>query len=598
MKKSMILCLVAAGMAAIGCNQNESIPVVPEGGRIVTVRAVSAPLTDGTKVLADDAGKFTWEKGDAIGVWTGSALTKFTLDDDCDGQAEGTFTGTLPEGGVIDENSYAVYPYDYVTVEGTTAKLNVNSGFWARQAPARLVPMYAKAGTGHTDGFVFKHLGAVARFSIENLPEEIIAIYLEIYPGTPRQFWAKNGTTADLTADDPQWTGTGDEGYAFAIPEGEASHEKLDVYVPVIPGEYSDQMTLKVKLFKDSGASEVNEYTKIGGLGSKSTTYTRGQLLSMPTIQYPSPYPEHLYIYFWAWEDPNNAKEMTSEGKGIYTWTGEVPEWQFKFLTTLGEYWTGYFRDGAASDYWTLKEGGDECMFQLHDQGMGPGTYTFTVNLKTMKVTVTKPLPERLFIDTWEWGDGTKAKEMTALGGGKFTWEGILPRWNMKFTTSNATPDDYWTGYFRDGAASDYWTLKDTDEQTMFSIGDKGYRDGWFTVNVDLNTLKVEVIPHLWLIGAFSWGWTLAEAEEMTWDSATRTFSWTGQLYQGAFKFLVVNTDWYGYWRNSTEDNYWLAGENDAGDPQFDIAHDGLEAGVYTVTFHLDTKAVTVTPAS
>ena len=119
-----------------------------------------------------------------------------------------------------------------------------------------------------------------------------------------------------------------------------------------------------------------------------------------------------------------------------------------------------------------------------------------------------------------------------------------------------------------------------------------------FTVNVDLNTLKVEVIPHLWLIGAFSWGWTLAEAEEMTWDSATRTFSWTGQLYQGAFKFLVVNTDWYGYWRNSTDDNYWIAGEADAGDPQFDIAHDGLEAGIYTITFNLDTKVVTVTPAS
>ena len=287
MKKSIILCLVAAGMAAIACNTKESVAPAPEGGRVVTVRAVSAPLTDGTKVIADDAGKFTWEEGDAIGVWTGSELTKFTLDATSAGEAEGTFTGTLPAGGAIDENSYAVYPYDYVTVEGTTAKLNVNSGFWARQAPARLVPMFAKAGTGHTSGFQFKHLGAVARFSIENLPEEIIAIYLEIYPGTPRTIWAKNGTTADLSAAEPQFAGTGDEGYAFAIPSEAASYKKLDICVPIIPGEYSDQMTMKVKMFKDTGASEVGSYTKVGRLGSKSTTYSRGQLLSMPAIVFP-----------------------------------------------------------------------------------------------------------------------------------------------------------------------------------------------------------------------------------------------------------------------------------------------------------------------
>ena len=596
MKKIMILCLVAAGMAAIGCTKKDNLPAGNANPRIVTVRAGADPLT---KIAADESGKFTWEKGDAIGVWTGSSLTKFTLKDECDGQAEGQFIGELPSGGAIDETSYAVYPYDYVTVEGTTAKLNVESSLTQRNAPARLVPMYAKAGTGHTTGFSFKHLGAVAKLSLEDLPEDIISIYLENTSGTPRQLWCKDGITADLTAEEPKWTGTGDEGYAIAVPAGEASHQKLDLYVPVVPGTYSSEMKLNVKLYKDSGSSEVSGYTKTGNWGSKSTTFTRGQLLSMPTIKYTSPYPEHLYIYFWAWEDPNNAKEMTNEGNGIYTWTGEAPEWQFKFMTTLGEYWSGYFRDETATDYWTLKEGGEECMFMLHDKGMGSGTYTFTVNLNTMKVTVAKPLPEHLFIDTWEWGDGTAAKEMTSLGGGKFTWSGILPRENMKFTTSNASPDDYWTGYFRDPDATDYWTLKDTNVQNMFSVQDDGFRDGWFTVNVDLNTLKAEIIPHLWLIGAgCNAGWDLTKAEEFTWDAATRTFTWTGQMWQGVFKFLVLNTDWYGYWRNSTEDNYWLAGENDSGDPQFDIAHDGLEPGIYTLTFNLDTKVVTVTPAS
>ena len=321
-----------------------------------------------------------------------------------------------------------------------------------------------------------------------------------------------------------------------------------------------------------------------------------------PTPPGPS-YPEHLYIYFWAWEDATNAQEMTRISDGVFSWTGECNPWEFKFLTANGkseDYGTGYSRDASAADYWTMMPtvGGDDPTFKLGDVGESAGTYTITADLTTMKVSYVKqaaPLPTRLFIDTWGWGDGTKAKEMTALGDGKFTWEGILPQWNMKFTTSNASPDDYWTGYFRDPEATYYWTLKETATQVMFGVGDVGFRDGCFTVNVDLNTLKAEVIPHLWMIGAgCDAGWDLSKAEEFTWDAEARTFTWTGQMYPGPFKFLVTNTDWYGYWRNSTEDNYWIAGVNDKDDPQFDIAHDDLEAGVYTVTFNLDTKIVTV----
>ena len=608
MKKYGILCLVAAGMAAIGCNQKET-PAVPEGGRIVTVQAVSAPLT---KVLADENGAFTWEEGDAIGVWTGSELTKFTLDASSAGQAKGTFTGTLPAGGAIDENSYAVYPYDYVKVSGTTATLEVPSGTGVREAPVRLVPMYAKAGTGHSQGFAFKHLGAVARFSIENLPEEIISICLECSPGSPRQLWCKNGTTADLTADDPQFTGTGDEAYAFAIPEGEASHEKLDVYVPVIPGAYSNEMKLIVKLFKDSSASEVGEYTKSGNWGSKSTTFTRGQLLSMPTIKYASPYPEQLYIYFWAWDGGGvgapNAQPMTQVSRGVFSWSGHFVTGAFKFLTsnaTSDDYWTGYFRDPDASDYWTMRESSDEVMFRLEDKSMPAGWYTITADTKTKKVSIEKSTPDRLYVYAWAWDPYSQnASPMTSLGEGKFTWSGILPRWEFKFGTNKLVNDDYWSGYFRDPDAADYWTMKESSEKSdevLFKLNDQGFRDGWFTLNVDLNTLKVEVIPHIWLIGtAFSWGWNRDEAEEMTWNSASRTFTWTGNLYTGPFKFLVTKDTetWYGYWRNSTDADYWIAGEEYNNDAQFDITHDGLEAGNYTITFDLNTKKVTVTPAT
>lgn len=339
----------------------------------------------------------------------------------------------------------------------------------------------------------------------------------------------------------------------------------------------------------------------------KSDVWSNGVEVKVEKAAAPVTIPEKLYIYFWGWTDATNAQEMEKIEDGVFSWTGDCTTGEFQFLAANGastDYATGYSRDDKATEYWTMKptEGFDEATFKLSDVGEGAGNYTITANANTLKVSYVKnvaPLPEHLYIDTWEWGDGTQAKEMTALGDGKFTWSGRLPRWNMKFTTANATGDDYWTGYFRDPDAENYWTLKETSEQTMFSVGDLGYRDGWYTVNVDLNTLTAEAIPHIWMIGsAFSWGWNLGDAQEMEWKGEGQ-FTWTGKMFQGPFKFLVVPDEWWGYWRNSTEDDYWLAGENDAGDVQFDIAQNGLEGDKdYTLNFNVLTKKVEVIPVT
>ena len=417
-------------------------------------------------------------------------------------------------------------------------------------------------------------------------------------------------TVVDLDADsDAQavkltWTSAG-EGATYKVEVGTATPS-------VIPVNGLGK-TLSHKDLASFGEAPYTVVFKIkASADGKKDVWSNGVSVevrggSTPPPPPPGPdFPDRLYIYFWAWEDATHAQEMTRVSEGVFSWTGDCVPWEFKFLTANAksdDYGTGYSRDETASDYWTMKPtvSGDDATFKLADAGESAGNFTITANLNTMKVSYVKnasPLPEHLYVDTWAWGDGTKAKEMTALGNGKFTWSGVLPRENIKFTTANALPGDYWTGYFRDPDAEDYWTLKESPTQVMFNLSDQGFRDGWFTLNVDLNTLKVEVIPHIWLIGtAFSWRWKLDEAEEMTW-LGNGQFTWTGNCYQGPFKLLVVNTDWYGYWRNSTDDNYWLAGENDSGDPQFDIAHDGLEAGVYQIDFNIFTKIVSVTAAT
>lgn len=316
--------------------------------------------------------------------------------------------------------------------------------------------------------------------------------------------------------------------------------------------------------------------------------------------------PEHLYIYFWAWEDPAKAQEMEYLGDGVFTWTGDCNQWQFKFITTLGEYWTGYFRDETAQDYWTLKDKNknaeaDQCMFALNDKGLPAGKYKITVNCKTMKVAVeavAEPLPEHLYLDFWGWGDGTAAKEMTALGNGKFTWTGVITRWQFKFTTSNANPDDYWTGYFRDGDATDnYWTLKKSSTEVMFQLNDVGLLEGNYTINVDLNTLTVEMVPHIYLIGAFSWGWDRAKAEEMTYEGNGK-LTWTGNLSGGDFKFLTQNDgDWIAYQRKDGAEDYWTAVRccDQEGDLQFNLDAKSMPAGKYKIDFDVYSKAVKLT---
>ena len=126
-----------------------------------------------------------------------------------------------------------------------------------------------------------------------------------------------------------------------------------------------------------------------------------------------------------------------------------------------------------------------------------------------------------------------------------------------------------------------------------FKLGEKGFRDGYYTINVDLNTLKVTIIPHIWLIGsAFSWGWTLGDAQEMTY-TGDGAFTWSGHMYAEIFKFLVVPDDWWGYWRDASAADYWTATEDGTGDVQFQVPAEGD----YNIAFNVLTKLVSLTPA-
>lgn len=222
------------------------------------------------------------------------------------------------------------------------------------------------------------------------------------------------------------------------------------------------------------------------------------------------------------------------------------------------------------------------------------GAVPATSNVISVKVKVDYEIPEKLYIYFWAWEDPVNAQEMENLGDGVFTWTGQCNQWQFKFID---TLGEYWTGYFRDGDAEDYWTLKKTGNECMFQLDDKALLEGYYTINVDLNTLKVEVVPHIYPIGAFDWGWGRENAPEMTYEG-NGNFTWTGNVYSGDFKFLTQNDgDWIAYNRKDGAENYWTAVRccDQEGDLQFNIDAQSLVPGEYKVDFNPFTKAVNMT---
>ena len=105
------------------------------------------------------------------------------------------------------------------------------------------------------------------------------------------------------------------------------------------------------------------------------------------------------------------------------------------------------------------------------------------------------------------------------------------------------------------------------------------------------------VIPlELYPIGdSFAWGWKRDQAEKMATEDHV-SFTWTGEMQAGAFKFLthesIANESWLpSYNRDEGAEEYWtllLRSEESAPDTQFKVE----EKGNYTITLNVETLTI------
>lgn len=231
MKKIFVAILAAAALLLAGCAKTEnSAPAVSRTVRVSV--GVDATIS---KVVSSTTGRFTWKAGDEIGIWTGNGITKFTLDPEWDNFGYGEFVGELPEGGVINENSYAIYPYAEGAEATATSYTFPAASKW--EIPADNYMFYGN-GAEEKDGkytFTFHHTTAYFRVKVTNIRQAATHLFIE----SAGPCFAL-GATLDFSAATPAITYAMDENLIYALPEHSGATDAT-LIIPIAVDTFAQQ---------------------------------------------------------------------------------------------------------------------------------------------------------------------------------------------------------------------------------------------------------------------------------------------------------------------------------------------------------------------
>ncbi len=231
MKKIFVAILAAAALLLAGCAKTEnSAPAVSRTVRVSV--GVDATIS---KVVSSTTGRFTWKAGDEIGIWTGNGITKFTLDPEWDNFGYGEFVGELPEGGVINENSYAIYPYAEGAEATATSYTFPAASKW--EIPAANYMLYGN-GAQEKDGkytFTFHHTTAYFRVKVTNIRQAATHLFIE----SAGPCFAL-GATLDFSAATPAITYAMDENLIYALPEHSGATDAT-LIIPIAVDTFAQQ---------------------------------------------------------------------------------------------------------------------------------------------------------------------------------------------------------------------------------------------------------------------------------------------------------------------------------------------------------------------
>ena len=258
MKK--IIFVAAVALALCSCAKTELTGV--DAGEMIIGASMEA-YPSGTKAALADAGTFTWQTGDAIGVATGDVHSVFTLKTGA-GTASATFSaiyqGTL--------GSYATYPADiFVSDSKITIPTSRN---WSEGNTN--CSMFGSLTNGHV---AFKQLGGVVKVTLKGVPAEAKKFVFST-PGKKitgefniQTETGENGNKYIATSDD-----SNDANSSYTLNFTLTQAQDMAFYIPLPCGTYPKFA------FKVLGADVVlNEFE-----GSSQQVVNRKDILIMPTL--------------------------------------------------------------------------------------------------------------------------------------------------------------------------------------------------------------------------------------------------------------------------------------------------------------------------
>lgn len=202
-----------------------------------------------------------------------------------------------------------------------------------------------------------------------------------------------------------------------------------------------------------------------------------------------------------------------------------------------------------------------------------------------------------------------EAQKMTYdEGTGEYSWTGnISNSGDFKFTCQ---ADAYWPGYVK-GADVDgkmtatYCTEYESSDEPKFTVNLSGeYK---VTLNpttkiVTITSTSEPVVDPLYICGdATSVGWNTSAAEELEYDSETKTFKYLNkQMNKGEFIFICSNgtdTYWPAYGKDNSVSESLKAKYYDL-NPENNVNFNIIYAGTYDIEFNIETLDVTIAPVS
>ena len=487
----------------------------------------------------------------------------------------------------------------------------------------------------------------------------IVASAAGCTPQDPEDDQQGNTPTTDVLSA-PELTATASEGsISFTWTSGTIENSKLDVDYTLYVGKAGSDLFDAGVPFETEGLShkiEGDEYTNLlNDMGCQSggtvdmiaiVTATAGNetktsaqkafTAGLPAAEVV--FPEALYMKGGAcpggWD---TATVMAKSANGVYEASdvtllfGKLEDGKgFKFFVSEEPY-PFYGQDnteGAAFGdikVFASENDGDSQFYPLQYEYTS-GIYTIKVDLNTLKLTLTKTAdvfePSKPFYvygegldKNWEMVDELKLSEIE-----KNIFEGhdihIYKNSSFKFDNED------WTEYQRDDAAGEYWTVKakvdGEDIRFIPKDSDPDFKDGKYTVRLDLNTMKVtltltEADPviesqyptTLYMSGGFN-GWAL-EQLDMIADGKFQKENVQMNLDNGpddpkghGIKFFE-NSDWSEEWGpagNFESENYrgWELKKYGKDAPQFYPQWMGMTSGVYTILVDFTTNTLTLTP--